>query len=159
MTDDRPPAHPPEEDPPLGYEGARRRAERLVKDPERTERLLVQAAEKAERVRDAKKVEGFWDDLMDLFRLIRARISGRYKTTPWRSIVSALAGVVYFVNPLDVGPDVIPFFGFIDDAAVIAFVIRMLMGDLQRFRDWESAQEAADEEPVAVESESRTAAD
>ena len=64
------------------------------------------------------------------------------------------------MNPLDVVPDVVPFFGFIDDAAVIAFVIRMLMGDLQRFRRWEAEQEEADDdEPVPVESESRTAAD
>jgi uncharacterized membrane protein YkvA (DUF1232 family) len=149
----------PSEDPPLGYEGARRRAEQLAKDPEGTEKLLVRAAEKAERVRDAKKVEGFWNDLMVLFRLIRARLAGRYKITPWRSIVSALAGVVYFVNPLDVVPDVIPFFGFIDDAAVIAFVIRMLMGDLQRFTEWETTQEDESAEAVPVESESRTVSD
>jgi len=137
------------DDAPMGYEGARRRAEALAKDPEGTERLLARATAKAERVRDVKNVRGFWNDLMVLFRLIRARMSGEYKVTPWRSIVSALAGIVYFVNPIDVIPDVIPFFGFMDDAAVLAFVIRMIMGDLERFLRWE----AEADEPVAVASE------
>jgi len=144
------------DDAPLGYEGARRRAEVLAADPESTELLLARAAEKAERLRDSRNVSGFWNDLMVLFRLIRARLSGSYDVTPWRSIVSALAGIVYFVNPLDVIPDVIPFIGFIDDAAVIAFVIRVIMGDLERFLEWETEQ---DEVVVSVASESAPAVD
>jgi len=124
-------------DPPRGYDDAHRRAERLASDLGETERLLSRAVSKAERVRNVKRVRGFWSDLTALFRLIRARVRGEYKDLPWRSMVSALAGVIYFVNPLDVIPDIIPFLGYIDDAAVLAFVLRMIAGDLARFREWE----------------------
>ncbi len=152
MTDDefRSDAAPPD-DAPMGYGGAFRRAKVLAKDPAETERLLERATVKADRVRDATKVRGFWNDLMVLFRLIRARLSGEYQVTPWRTIVSALAGVIYFVNPIDVIPDVIPIFGFVDDAAVIAFVIRIIMGDVERFLEWEAEQD----DPVVVEAEVR----
>ena len=125
------------DDPPLGYDGALRRAEQLASDPAKTESLLERATSKAERVRNVKRVKGFWGDLTALFRMVRARVRGEYKELPWRALVSALAGIVYFVNPLDVVPDVIPFLGYVDDAAVMAFVIRMIAGDLARFREWE----------------------
>jgi len=139
MTDE--PQDPP--DRPLGYDGARRRAERLASDPEGTERLLSRAASKAERVRNARRMRGFWSDLTALFRMVRARLRGEYERLPWRSLVSALAAIVYFVNPLDVVPDVIPFLGYVDDAAVLAFVLRMISGDVARFRTWEEERDRA----------------
>ncbi len=134
------------DDRPRGYDGAHRRAERLASDSEETERLLTRAMSKAQRVRNVGRVKGFWSDLTTLLRLVRARISGRYTELPWRALVSAITGIVYFVNPLDVLPDVIPFLGYVDDAAVLAFVLRMIAGDLARFRAWEAAGgEPADE--------------
>ena len=32
-------------------------------------------------MRDASKVSGFWNDLMVLFRMLRARLSGEYEIT------------------------------------------------------------------------------
>lgn len=138
-------------DKPLGYDGARRRAERLASDPQETERLLSRAASKAERVRNARRVRGFWSDLTALFRLVRARVRGEYERLPWRAMISALAAIVYFVNPLDVIPDVIPFLGYVDDAAVLAFVLRMISGDISRFREWEADRERSggEEDPAS----------
>ena len=145
MTDPAPSDDPAPDRPgerPRGYDGARRRAERLATDPDETERLLARATRKAERVKGVRRVKGFWRDLTALFRLVRARARGDYKALPWRAMVSALAAIVYFVNPLDVVPDVIPFVGYVDDAAVLAFVLRMIAGDLSRFREWEASRDA-----------------
>jgi uncharacterized membrane protein YkvA (DUF1232 family) len=134
---------------PWGYDGARRRAERLASDPEETERLLERAASKAERVKNVERVRGFWSDLTALFRLVRARIRGEYTELPWRAMTSALAAIIYFFSPIDVVPDFIPFLGYVYDAAVLAFVLRMIAGDIARFRDWEDARDEAVE--VAAE--------
>lgn len=144
MDDDR--ADEPQ-DRPWGYEGARRRAERLASDPAETERLLERATNKAERVRNVERVKGFWSDLTALFRLVRARVRGEYPDLPWRAMVSALAAILYFFSPIDVVPDFIPFLGYIDDAAVLAFVLRMIAGDLARFREWEDARDADGDAP------------
>ncbi len=107
----------------------------MIKDVSKVTLLLRNAVSKADKNKSLlKKV---WSDLMTLFRLIRAYISGEYRDVPWQTIVFALAAVIYFVNPLDLIPDAIPFFGFIDDSSVIGFVIYSISGDLKRFLEWE----------------------
>lgn len=74
--------------------------------------------------------------MLALFRLIRAWVKGEYQV-PWRTIVLAIAAIIYLVNPFDAIPDFIPVFGYVDDAAVIAFVINSIRGDLDEFLEWE----------------------
>ena len=49
----------------------------------------------------------------------------------------SIAAILYFVNPLDVIPDLLPAFGFLDDAGVLAFVLQSIRKDIDRFLDWE----------------------
>lgn len=48
-----------------------------------------------------------------------------------------MAGILYFVTPLDLVPDAIPGAGLLDDVTVLAFVIARLEGELARFSAWE----------------------
>ena len=73
-----------------------------------------------------------------LFRMIRACAKRTYSATPWESLVLAVAALVYFVSPIDLIPDPIPVIGYIDDAAVIAFVALSIRSDLDNFRKWEA---------------------
>jgi len=54
----------------------------------------------------------------------------------------ATAAIIYFVNPADVIPDVIPLVGYVDDAAVIAWVVAAIRADLDAFRRWEGGGDA-----------------
>ena len=47
---------------------------------------------------------------------------------------TAAAAVVYFVNPLDLVPDFLPLLGFVDDAAVIGFVVESLREEMRRYQ-------------------------
>jgi len=55
-------------------------------------------------------------------------------------LLYALAGVVYFVNPFDILPDFLLGLGFLDDASVIAFVMKSIKSELDRFAEWEKGQ-------------------
>ena len=114
---------------------AKRAAADYAKDPEKTRHLLDEAVKRADQHRGPlKKV---WDDLMTLFRLLRAWIKGEYKDVPWQTMVLVIAAIIYFVNPFDVIPDFFPFVGYIDDTAVIALVVKSIKADIETFRDWE----------------------
>jgi uncharacterized membrane protein YkvA (DUF1232 family) len=79
-----------------------------------------------------------WDDLMTFFRLLRAWATGKYRHhIPWKSVAMIIAGVLYFMDPLDLIPDFIPIIGFADDAFIIRFVMRAIHKDVERFREWE----------------------
>jgi len=62
--------------------------------------------------------------------LLAAWICTRDPATPRRVRLTLLAALGYFVLPLDAIPDLLPFIGFTDDAAVIAAAIAAVAGSI-----------------------------
>ncbi len=121
-----------------GFEKAKKKAEDILNDRYATEALLDEAYKKAnEQSSTFKKVK---NDFATLLRMLRAWVGGEYKKIPWRVLVMGIAGLVYFVNPMDVIPDFIAGFGFIDDLTVMGFVLASMKGDLEDFRKWQDAK-------------------
>ena len=50
-----------------------------------------------------------------LSRMVKAYFTGEYKIIPWGSIVKIIAVLIYFISPIDVIPDILPFIGLTDD--------------------------------------------
>ena len=87
-----------------------------------------------------RSLAGVARDGRALVRMARASVSGRYRRLPRRSLVAVVAGLIYFLDPLDAIPDVIPLIGFLDDAAVLAWVIARVRRDLDEFLVWEAGE-------------------
>jgi uncharacterized membrane protein YkvA (DUF1232 family) len=75
------------------------------------------------------------EELQALLRMIKAHVSRRYTNAPVGTVLKAIAAVIYFVDPLDIMPDPV----YIDDAAVITWVLNSMRMDLIRFRAWENS--------------------
>ena len=88
----------------------------------------------------------YWDDIKTSFALIRDWFKGYYDKVPARMIVSLAGALIYLVSPLDLIPDWVPMAGFVDDAAILAFVFQLSKVDLNAFREWKRRQQADDEE-------------
>ncbi|HJQ97936.1 MAG TPA: DUF1232 domain-containing protein [Candidatus Polarisedimenticolaceae bacterium] len=71
-------------------------------------------------------------------RMIKATLDRRYPNFPWRTALGLVGGFAYLVFPLDVLPDALLPIGLLDDAAVLAFVVRMIKKDVDAFRAWEA---------------------
>ena len=111
------------------------RAEELVRNPKEFLRVLEVVERRLDRVQ-AGALTPLKHDLQTLLRMLRASGEGRYRDVSKKNLLLAAAGIAYLVSPLDVIPDFLPG-GFADDAAVIAFVIRTLRGELAAFERWE----------------------
>lgn len=68
--------------------------------------------------------------------LIKDFKNKRYTDIPWRSIALISAAIIYFVNPFDMVPDVLPLFGFADDAMLFATLFKSIQVDLVKYGDW-----------------------
>lgn len=79
-------------------------------------------------------------DLHALLRLARAWALREYRTLPWRSVLYVVAAIIYFVNPVDLIPDLLGGLGFVDDAAVVGAVVRSLHDELVAFKRWEAEE-------------------
>jgi uncharacterized membrane protein YkvA (DUF1232 family) len=120
---------------PLFFERFKKLSTELVKNPSKLLDELIKADKKTEEQKD--KIGGFIEDLKLLIRFIRAWIRGEYKNVPILTIILVVAAIIYFVSPIDAIPDFIPIIGYIDDAAVVTFVIASIKHDLNNFRKWE----------------------
>ncbi len=68
--------------------------------------------------------------------LIKDFKSKAYTDIPWRSIAFLGAAVIYFVNPFDMVPDMLPVFGFADDAVLFASIFKSIQLDLEKYAEW-----------------------
>lgn len=117
---------------------AKDEAGRVAADKQKASFLLGEAMRKAEQ--QEGRLKRVWSDLQTLFRLLRAWVKGVYREVPWKSMVLVIAALLYFVNPLDMIPDAILGIGYLDDATVMAWVIRSVKRDLERFLAWEKGE-------------------
>lgn len=124
---------------PRGFAGARKSAAALVENTARLADVLARATRKAAGI--SGPLARVRDDLWTLLRLLRAYAGRRYTEVSTATLIMVIAAVVYFVNPFDAIPDLLPFIGYVDDASVIAFVIARVRGEIERFRTWELRSE------------------
>lgn len=124
----------------LAWRSAQRRARRYLSDPDRLNELLFRAGAKAERQKDGPMAR-LWQDLRTLLRMLKAYAKGDYRVIPWKSLLLITASVVYFVMPLDTIADFTPLFGFVDDAALLAWTLVRVREDIDRFLAWEAEQD------------------
>jgi uncharacterized membrane protein YkvA (DUF1232 family) len=122
-------------------EKTKSKAEEYVRDPQKSQKLVTDAMHKAaSQDHNRGALADVWGNLTALFRLLQAYSRHEYTDIPWGSIVLVVVAIIYFVSPVDLIPDFIPVAGYIDDASVIAFVLRQVRTDLDKFSAWEAAR-------------------
>lgn len=123
----------------------RARAADYLRDPVKSKELLEQAVKKAgEKEKQKGPLTDLWNNLNALFRLFQSYIRHDYTQIPWGSIILVVVAIIYFVSPFDLVFDWIPGAGFIDDAAVIGFVLKQINTDLEAFLKWEAIKKSLD---------------
>ncbi|BAU72918.1 YkvA family protein [Metapseudomonas furukawaii] len=89
------------------------------------------------------------DDLGMLLTLANAWLRGEYRRINPKAFLAVVGALIYFVTPLDALPDWLLGLGFVDDLAVLAWVLKTWSDELDAFRAWRSAQ--APERRMALE--------
>lgn len=108
-------------------------AERLLSRG-RLPALIFAVARKGPRLGKLK------DDVKLLQALCVAWWRGEYRAISPKALVTIVAGLLYFVSPLDAIPDWLLGVGMLDDIAVLAWVLRTVDGELAAFRAWRNRQ-------------------
>lgn len=114
-------------------------ARRLIKHG-KIPALLIAVARKSSSKRGL--IKGLREDLSLLQALCVAWWRGEYRAISPNALVAVVAGLLYFLSPLDAIPDWIPGLGFVDDLAVLGWVMRKWSAELDAFRAWKQTQTA-----------------
>ncbi len=82
-----------------------------------------------------KELKSLIDDLKVLIELIKDYYNGRYKELSQGSVILILISLIYLVTPIDIIPDFV-LGGFIDDAAVIAYILKKITSEIDAYKSW-----------------------
>jgi len=113
-------------------------AQQLIKDKSKTLEKVQEGLKKAAANKGA--LSNIWDQLQLLFELAKDYAKGNYTTISKGSIIAVVAGLLYFISPLDLIPDFIIGLGFVDDAFVLSLVYKQLAIDLEKYQKWKDSQ-------------------
>jgi len=95
---------------------------------------------KIQLAREAFKHKGFISKIPVIVRMIKsATKKGGYKPHFKNVIVPGLV-LVYLISPIDFLPDFIPVIGVLDDLALLAFAIPLLITEAEKFVAWEASR-------------------
>jgi uncharacterized membrane protein YkvA (DUF1232 family) len=85
---------------------------------------------------DIRKFSRFIKQMKLAISLVKDFRNKSYTEIPWRSIAMIAAAILYFINPFDMVPDMLPVFGIADDAMLFATVFKSIQTDLIKYGDW-----------------------
>lgn len=114
-----------------------KKAEQLVNDHQKTEKVEREAEDKINKLKDKKGFDKLVDEVKTLIRLLNQWRKGNYENVSLRSIVLIVAALLYFISTADAVPDLLFGIGLLDDAAVMGMVAKHLKEELERFTHWE----------------------
>ena len=131
------------------WERKRQRAAALLDRPSSLESTATRAETKVARVaevapgrqsRTVGKLRQAWADVQVMVRLVRAFARGEYRDVSRTTIGLIVGALVYFVSPIDAILDHLPLTGYLDDAAILAWVVSEVRAEIDAFRSWEGEQ-------------------
>jgi uncharacterized membrane protein YkvA (DUF1232 family) len=107
-------------------------------------RLMLLLSKLAFKLRDVnwKEVDGVQakEKFFTLGRIVKSYAMGHYREIPWKTILLIIGAVIYFVNPIDILPDLIPVAGLTDDFGVLLWVYNSVNGEINKFIAWEKSR-------------------
>lgn len=107
-------------------------AEKVLDDADKIEQLLKKI--------NFKKIEEEFSKILVMAEIVKAYVNKEYTKVPKRSIVAIVSAIIYFVNPFDLIPDVIPGIGQVDDLSVILVCWKMISKDIDDYLAWKNSK-------------------
>lgn len=122
------------------YSGKDYQKQLTSKTPKDTAAIRRDVLDKEDKLNDKfsviAKLKPYWQDFKDSFAMIKDYVSGNYKAVPFH-VIAALAGaLIYVLCPIDLIPDAIPVFGYVDDVGVFTLALKIATIDLDKYREW-----------------------
>ena len=77
-----------------------------------------------------------------MLSMVKDYWTGAYREIPYWAISAVSMALLYVLNPADVIPDVIVGVGYLDDATVVAFCLKLVQRELERYEEWQATKAA-----------------
>lgn len=113
-------------------------ARQVFKNKDRLNRVVQESMARTNKMDLFKKISR---ELMLALGLIMDYSKGNYREVKKRDILLIVAGFLYLLNPADIIPDFVLFFGFFDDLSVLTYIVKKLDKELEKYDVWKNSRE------------------
>ena len=104
-------------------------------------RVNDKAEEIGSKFHKQKALKSLMAQGMVMIDLVRDYVAGRYREVPYWAMGATGLALFYVLSPIDVIPDVIIGAGFLDDAIVVSFALKLIEKELERYKAWKARSE------------------
>ena len=119
------------------YKIALKKAPRVAKNADGLLKLLRNALVKTQKLGAGGVFDVMREKVTLLGNLIKAYATGEYRQIEVSSLLKIIAGFIYFISPIDLIPDFLPFIGLTDDIALLMFIVNSIGDELVKFEQWQ----------------------
>ncbi|NLV89778.1 MAG: DUF1232 domain-containing protein [Tissierellia bacterium] len=128
----------------INFEGIIRnlesKANSIYRDNEKLRNLIIKVKDKIDNNKELREI---FEEIKLLIELIRDWLKGDYKELSQTSVVLVIISFIYLLNPFDLIPDFIAG-GFVDDIAVITYIVKKIQEELKAYKRWRNREETAE---------------
>jgi len=102
---------------------------------------IAKVTQRAKEIEDKlPKLNRWMDQGKIILSMVKDYWNGSYREVPYWVISAGALALLYVLNPMDVIPDIIIGVGYLDDATVVAFCLKLIERELVRYQEWQAAQ-------------------
>lgn len=112
-------------------------ANKILKNKDRLNKVVEESISKTNKLDLFKKISR---ELKLALGLVIDYSKGNYRDVKKKDIILIVAGFLYLLNPADIVPDFILFFGFFDDLSVLTFILKKLDKELEKYDAWKNTR-------------------
>ena len=104
-----------------------RKAEDYINNKENLDRL-------ERHTKIIPRIGSYLSDLICLISMTRDFIKKEYRQVPKKTIAAVVIALIYVISPVDLIPHRVPIIHFVDDLAVVVFLLKFIHQDLENYR-------------------------
>jgi uncharacterized membrane protein YkvA (DUF1232 family) len=83
-----------------------------------------------------------------MLAMVKDYWNGSYREVPYWAISAVALALLYVLNPVDVIPDMLLGIGYLDDATVVAFCLKLVQKELEKYQEWAARKAQSTRGPV-----------
>lgn len=99
-------------------------------------KLLSLSLEAIQKISTEQGLKDLSHEAILAIELVMDWAKGNYKGIKKRTLVKIVVAFLYLLNPIDIIPDVILGFGFLDDVYVFTKILKTIREELRHYEEW-----------------------
>ena len=92
-----------------------------------------------DKIKNASALSGLFDNIRTAYDMVSDSVTGKYQGVAKSTLALLAGGLAYLALPLDLVPDFIPVAGWMDDAAVLAWIFKRCADEFQKYKDFKNS--------------------